>query len=371
MIDDPPFQIEIFALSCFNQIMLIELENIQDIGETTSIPIFPETMLNQLLDLTIERLAVLSPLLYLEGPICIIGDLHGSLHDLLRILKANGYPPETKYLFLGDYVDRGQFSLEVITLIILLYLNYPDSVAILRGNHETRDINSKYGFLDEIQKEYKSVMVWERFNQVFDCLPIAAIVNNSYFCVHGGLSQSLKSLDQIKQITYPLRDIRDGLVQDLLWSDPDDTIQLYTRSFDRGLGCHFGPLAIKNFLEQFDLRAIVRAHQYNTSGISNCYNNKCITVFSSSSYRCDGSNDAGYIIVNEKNELASHSLKFVSRSTRLNSFFFKITPPNEKIQRCKSYYLMKGSQIRKSTSYTTFNRKILVKLNSESKLQFV
>lgn len=124
----------------------------------------------------------------LTGAFTIIGDIHGNLQDLLNIFSIFGLPPKTKYMFLGDYVDRGQYSVEVISLLLSLVCKYPHHVYLIRGNHEFQHINKVYGFYDEIMAKYNNGEIWKTFNTVFSYLPLASTINEQIFCVHGGLS---------------------------------------------------------------------------------------------------------------------------------------------------------------------------------------
>ncbi|CAH0370140.1 unnamed protein product [Pelagomonas calceolata] len=181
-------------------------------------------------------------LLELEAPIKICGDVHGQYHDLLRLFEYGGFPPEANYLFLGDYVDRGKQSLETICLLLAVLLafkiKYPENFFILRGNHECASINRIYGFYDECKRRY-NIKMWKTFTDCFNCLPVAAIVDEKIFCCHGGLSPELQQLDQIKKIVRPT-DVPDtGLLCDLLWSDPDKDMVGWGEN-DRGVSFTFG-----------------------------------------------------------------------------------------------------------------------------------
>ena len=159
-------------------------------------------------------------LLDLDAPISICGDVHGQYRDLLRIFHATGgFPPWSKYLFLGDYVDRGDQSLETICLLLAYKVRYPEHLFLLRGNHECASINRIYGFYDECKRRY-SVRLWRLFSACFNCLPVAALVDGRVLCVHGGLSPHLRSLDQIRRLPRPCDVPEEGLLCDLLWSDP-------------------------------------------------------------------------------------------------------------------------------------------------------
>ncbi len=158
-------------------------------------------------------------LLELEAPIKICGDVHGQYSDLLRLFEYGGFPPVSNYLFCGDYVDRGKQSIETICLLLAYKIQYPENFFVLRGNHESAGINRIYGFYDECKRRY-SIRLWKVFSNVFNCLPVAALVDEKILCMHGGLSPELQNLQQIADLQRPC-DIPDsGLLCDLLWSDP-------------------------------------------------------------------------------------------------------------------------------------------------------
>lgn len=164
-------------------------------------------------------------LLELEAPLKICGDVHGQYTDLLRLFEYGGFPPEANYLFLGDYVDRGKQSLEVICLLLCYKILYPTNFFLLRGNHEAAGINRIYGFYDECKRRY-SIKLWKVFSDVFNCLPVSALVDEKILCMHGGLSPEISSLQQIADLSRP-SDVPDvGLMCDLLWSDPDTTVSV-------------------------------------------------------------------------------------------------------------------------------------------------
>jgi len=138
--------------------------------------------------------------LKIKSPITICGDIHGQLHDLLHIFKIGGEVPETRYLFMGDYVDRGFHSVETFSLLLCYKLKHPDSVFLIRGNHESRYATTYFGCYDEIIFKYGNSTVWKYFTQVFDLLPIAATIDDKDFCVHGGISPDLKEIDEINKL---------------------------------------------------------------------------------------------------------------------------------------------------------------------------
>lgn len=181
----------------------------------------------------------------IEAPIKICGDLHGQFEDLLALFELNGWPPESRYLFLGDYVDRGPFSVEVISLLFALTVLYPTKVYLLRGNHESRPVNMQYGFFMECKKRY-SVKLYETFQTAFYCMPLFAVVSRRIICMHGGISEDLHHLNQIDRIERPCDIPEVGVIADLTWADPDANVKYYGES-PRGAGRSFGVDAVNRW----------------------------------------------------------------------------------------------------------------------------
>jgi serine/threonine-protein phosphatase PP1 catalytic subunit len=229
-------------------------------------------------------------LLELEAPIKICGDIHGQYYDLLRLFEYGGFPPDANYLFLGDYVDRGKHSLETICLLLAYKIKYPENFFILRGNLECASINLIYGFFEECKRRY-NIKLWKTFTDCFNCLPIAAIIDEKIFCMHGGLSPDLKSLDQIRRIIRPC-DVPDaGLLCDILWADPDKETPGWNPN-DRGVSFTFGPDIVAAFLKKQDLDLICRAHQVVEDGYEFFAKRQLVTLFSAPNY-CGEFDNAG------------------------------------------------------------------------------
>lgn len=217
-------------------------------------------------------------LLYLNPPVKIVGDIHGQYTDLIRMFEMCGFPPTSNYLFLGDYVDRGKQSLETILLLLCYKLKFPENFFLLRGNHESANVTRVYGFYDECKRR-TNVKIWKTFIDTFNTLPLAAVVANKIFCVHGGLSPSLQHLEDIENITRPT-DVPDyGLLNDLLWSDPAD-MEADWESNERGVSYCFGKKVIMNFLHKFDLDLVCRAHMVVEDGYEFFNDRVLVTVFS-------------------------------------------------------------------------------------------
>ncbi|BAO39623.1 Serine/threonine-protein phosphatase [Kluyveromyces marxianus] len=221
-------------------------------------------------------------LLKLQAPIKVVGDVHGQFTDLLRILRLSGVPPDTNYLFLGDYVDRGKQSLETILLLLCYKIKYPDNFFMLRGNHESANVTKMYGFYDECKRRL-STKAWKMFVDVFNSLPFAAIIQDKIFCVHGGISPQLSDLRQVANIHRPTDVPDDGLLTDLLWSDPDSSVKDWSLN-DRGVSYTFSKKNIADFCSKFKFDLIIRGHMVVEDGYEFFARKKLVTIFSAPNY---------------------------------------------------------------------------------------
>uniref|UniRef100_A0A914Q0S0 Serine/threonine-protein phosphatase n=1 Tax=Panagrolaimus davidi TaxID=227884 RepID=A0A914Q0S0_9BILA len=209
-------------------------------------------------------------LLEIQLPCIVVGDIHGQYLDLHRIfgmLGQGGKPGQVsrRYLFLGDYVDRGPNSLECILTLLLNKLAYPKMFNLLRGNHESTPINRVYGFHQELIDRFNTengTLLWKSFNELFSFLPLAAIIHGKILCMHGGIGPTLNSLDDIRNIKRPLEDPNSNqLACDLLWADPMIDLKGYIPNVVRGVSVYFGEDAVVSVCEKLKVDLIVRAHQ--------------------------------------------------------------------------------------------------------------
>ncbi|TSK14504.1 Serine/threonine-protein phosphatase 4 catalytic subunit B [Bagarius yarrelli] len=221
-----------------------------------------------------------------DSPVTVCGDIHGQFYDLKELFRVGGDVPETNYLFMGDFVDRGFYSVETFLLLLALKVRYPDRITLIRGNHESRQITQVYGFYDECLRKYGSVTVWRYCTEIFDYLSLSAIIDGKIFCVHGGLSPSIQTLDQIRTIDRKQEVPHDGPMCDLLWSDPEDTTGWGVSP--RGAGYLFGSDVVAQFNAANDIDMICRAHQLVMEGYKWHFNETVLTVWSAPNYcyRC-------------------------------------------------------------------------------------
>uniref|UniRef100_A0A8D0L141 Serine/threonine-protein phosphatase n=1 Tax=Sphenodon punctatus TaxID=8508 RepID=A0A8D0L141_SPHPU len=198
----------------------------------------PENDLKRLCDYVCDLLLEESNVQPVSTPVTVCGDIHGQFYDLCELFRTGGQVPDTNYIFMGDFVDRGYYSLETFTYLLALKAKWPDRITLLRGNHESRQITQVYGFYDECQTKYGNANAWRYCTKVFDMLTVAALIDEQILCVHGGLSPDIKTLDQIRTIERNQEIPHKGAFCDLVWSDPED-VDTWAIS-PRGAGWLFG-----------------------------------------------------------------------------------------------------------------------------------
>ncbi|KAH9582120.1 Calcineurin-like phosphoesterase domain [Trypanosoma melophagium] len=261
-----------------------------------------------------------------DTSIMVVGDIRGQLYDLAKILCIGGmFSNSKKYLFLGNYADRSFFSCECILLLLAAKLNFSNSVFLLRGNHESRFMTHFFDFQEECLQKYDD-QVYQAIMEAFDCLPLAAIVNKQFFCVHGGLSPDVSRVNHISLIHRFREPPSRGAMCDLLWSDPFWDVEnpspisggtkgdyytpgngpygtkpAFLLNEDRGCGYLFNYLCVKHFLMANKLLCIIRSHEVQDEGyklyrFNNASNFPCmVSVFSAPNY-CDSLDNKGAIL---------------------------------------------------------------------------
>lgn len=259
-----------------------------------------ENEMKQLCEMVKELLMEESNIQPVQTPVTVCGDIHGQFHDLLELFRtAGGFPDNINYVFLGDYVDRGYYSLETFTLLMCLKVKYPSRITLVRGNHESRQITQVYGFYDECLRKYGSANVWKMFTDLFDYFPITALVDNKIFCLHGGLSPMIETIDQVRELNRVQEVPHEGPMCDLLWSDPDDRGGWGISP--RGAGFTFGQDISEQFNHTNNLTLVARAHQLVMEGYAWSHQQNVVTIFSAPNYCYRCGNQAAIMEVDENN----------------------------------------------------------------------
>lgn len=262
-----------------------------------------------------------------HSPVTVCGDIHGQFHDLMKLLETGGEVPGTNYIFMGDFVDRGYNSLESFTLLMLLKARWPAHVTLLRGNHESRQITQVYGFYDECMRKYGHAGIWKAFTDLFDFMPLSAVIENKIFCPHGGLSPSIDTLDDVRKIDRFAEVPHEGPVCDLVWSDPDD--RAGWGMSPRGAGYTFGQDITEQFNHNNGLKLIARAHQLVMEGYLWHHDQSLVTIFSAPNYCYRCGNQASIMEVDDN--LGTSFLQFDPAPRRGEE--------QQAAKRCPDYFL--------------------------------
>lgn len=335
-----------FVAGAYERLLQGQTPNTLEALTSSAVPFFCKDVIRRLCAEARSIFTSQPSLIEIEGEdVTIVGDLHGSLFDLLRILKDGAFSPQgtDKYLFLGDYVDRGNFSLEIVTLLFALAVKFPGRFILLRGNHEFESVCSLYGFSAEIQEAYADLDVWREFVSVFAYLPFAALIDQQHLCVHGGISRLLHNLDDIRNIRRPVFDYdANFLVRDLVWADARSAMCYFLESSRIEGVSDFGGRALRDFLCKNNLKSLIRAHQYHSRGVLHEFKSM-YTVFSASSYKGPDANPSGILLYSK--ETQELTPKLFRPWSRLGRHDIRFVPVREKTRVERSQSMRLGAAL--------------------------
>ena len=312
-------------------------------AEDRSFFFLPPAQLLELINLAHRLLKSEPTVLEIDGPTKIFGDIHGQFEDMCRLFKAFGSPDhhigdieECKYIFLGDIVDRGRHSLEVLTLLVALKIQYPTHVYLVRGNHEDSAMNKNYGFGQECMSRFGNEVfgadVWTAYDNMFNVLPLAAVVNKRILCVHGGIGR-LETIDQIRNIARPIKvdhdpSRGDQVLMDILWSDPaeSDAELGISENKARRVSVVFGADKVTDFCTRNNIDVIVRAHQCVAEGYEFFAKGHLITIFSATNYCGVQRNNGAILHVTDRKDHWLITPKFIECDLTPNTW---VNLPNQ------------------------------------------
>ncbi|OHT09083.1 Ser/Thr protein phosphatase [Tritrichomonas foetus] len=307
-----------FIYSSYERFFSLVEEEYCLIGKTIPLPTFPETTYHHVAQEALSTFMKCPTMIDLSGEIMIVGDIHGNIVDLIRVLIQYKKLNSPKLLFLGDYVDRGNFSIEVISLLFAMKNLFPDTVHLLRGNHEFKAVNLKYGFYDECIQFFGNGEFFNECNRAFNYMPLAALVNEKMFCVHGGICKNLRTISQVREIQRGIDNYDDELIYGMMWSDPCETTSGFVES-TRG-AVAFGLEGVRKFLARNNLTKIIRGHQMVPHGVCPCASGHVVTVFSCSNYG-PVANLCGIIISDNSDNLLAYKLPCILQFKRSDARF--------------------------------------------------
>ncbi|GAX25353.1 hypothetical protein FisN_5Lh447 [Fistulifera solaris] len=323
---------------------------------------------------------------FIQSPVYVFGDIHGNLEDLHffsdNIWRLGMSLTAGNFLFLGDYVDRGLSCLETVAYLLAMKVCLPHKVFLLRGNHETRDVNGweeHYGeraFIWQCRQRFGDDIgyrIWEACNQVFDRLPLAAVIDQDIFCVHGGIPrpisrdttriQDILTVTKVAGINPPYEHEQDEYQQvasDCIWSDPASEEQEirsvnpetgYGDSLRGGGAICFGNKAVTDFLQQQDFSYIMRAHEAHAEGVAVSKGARVFTVFSTSQDHNQGQDAmAGCILVdNEQLQVINRSPAYKNQYVHRRDSVSLATLSEKEIQQRMNLGLVTAPQMDYST----------------------
>ena len=330
-----------------NRIQLTSKGSLEEIQP--QLPLFQEQDISTLLRLALPILKEEPVVLESLTPCIVVGALHGSIFDLYQIIYRFGLPPTRSYCFLGNFINSGEFSLEVATFLLALKVVYPRSIFLLKGKSEFENEASKHGFLAEIVDTYSTKEIFDQFIACFNQLPVAAVFFNSVFCVSGGISPGFRNVIQLKSLTKPLThsDSTDVL-KGIFHSEPSNAILEFRET---STGYKFGQESFQKFMNSQKLSLFVRGKDHTNSGICRFFSQQLISLFSASNYKSSNS-VAGVLALFGQNDYKVIQLGYLQKVSRSEVVFNELTlntpQPQKKVEAMTLPRFVLGQTTRKT-----------------------
>lgn len=274
----------------------------------------------------VEILAEEPSLKKVSAPVTICGNICGQFFDLIELFNICGNVPETNYLFLGGYIDISYYSLETFLLLLALKVRYPIRITLLRGDKESRQESIYYGLYDECLRKYKNSNIWKLCTDSFECLPFAAVVEDKIFCVHGGLSPNITSIDEINLIQRRNALTNTDPVRDLLFGCPDKKIDDFYFMHKRFNAYLFGKNAVEKFNQRNKIDLIVRSHQLIMNGFDFMFDDKLLTIYSAPNHRYKCKNEGSVLECDDM--MSKKIISFKAAPQNVRKCFSEITFPD-------------------------------------------
>ena len=330
-----------YVFSKFQDILKTNIDELEAPQTKIVLPYFSANDVKIICDLVKSVVRLDQPIYNMKSPCVVVGDLHGNFFDLVRIYQQFGKPEQHSYIFLGDYVDRGEFQFETIFFLFTLKLLYPNKVAIIRGNHEFAAHCSQEGFYRELHSIGYPQEVFSYFISVFNELPPACILDGNTFCVHGGIGPHV-SFHTIRQLTFPIKTFDNVVMNELTWSDPTTDATGY-RVSPRGHGFLYGEEKVNEFLAENRLKRIFRAHSQLESGVKQFFGGKLYSLFSASNSMNHIANKSGALKVDRDQieEFAFEPLPVIQRIECISEKNQRQIPSQKSFENLKKFTELK------------------------------
>jgi diadenosine tetraphosphatase ApaH/serine/threonine PP2A family protein phosphatase len=224
-----------------------------------------------------------------QDKVIVIGDLHGDLKSLIKLIEIIKLEKPKYVIFLGDIVDRGLYQLECLILVLALKIKDSNKYYLLKGNHETLEVNRNYGFYQDFLNRFKNPKKFNQVTAIYNTLPYSALVNESILCLHGGIPEEINAINRLRgiktsEINLTYENTAKSLLQ-IMWNDPKPNLKGFAESFRGREIKFFGEDVFTDFMRENKLDYLIRGHERFPEGYKWFFNEQLLSIFSSTNYR--------------------------------------------------------------------------------------